>query len=297
MRIPGFLRADKLAKWVFTPKHTLESVTQELASGLESGNIVLNKESSQSKAIKILPISDNQLKDLDSLLVSAAKDYFKNNLGIKEVYEHLHEGQKAISAKVPARNNSQDFLFSLPVFALTNLNGQKELRVYRNPQDFSEEVPDISPEILHCEYMIALMYRKSDKEFPDDIPSDVKEHILDFEKRNGPVPKDYNAGQDFQQRIIKERLTSPTYKPNILGLLYPETYYISMNGPRWTSFENKRAEEQFTTLYFRDGERGTSSDIVTADGVSFYSVPRSEFEKALKHGDTAAVFINFNYPI
>ncbi len=293
MKIPGFLRVDKLVKWFFTPKHTFESTVKELASGLESGDIVLDQKSSPiqnplSKAIKIVPISDDQLKDLDGLLVSAAKDYFKNNLGIKEIYEHIHSGAKAISAKVPTGNQSVDFLFSLPVFAITNLNGQKELRVYRNQEDFSEEVPDNSPEVVHCEYMVALMYKGMTGEFPDSTSNDVKEHILDFEKRNGLVPKDYNARKDFEQRVIEERLTSPVYKPNILGLLYPETYYISMNGPRWADFEGKKSEEQFATLYFRDGERGTSGDIVTADGVSFYSAPRSEFERALKKGHTEA---------
>ncbi len=293
MKIPGFLRVDKLVKWVFTPKHTFESTVKEVVSGLESGDIVLDQKSSTvqnslSKAIKIVQIPDNQVKDLDSLLISAAKNYFKNDLEIKEVYEHTHLGVKAISAKVPVGNKSEDFLFSLPVFAFTNLNGQKELRVYRNPEDFSEEVPDNSPEILRCSYMVALMYKGMTGEFPDSTSNDVKEHILDFEKRNGAVPKDYNARKDFEQRVIEERLTSAAYKPNILGLLYPETYYISMNGPRWTSFEGKQNEEQFATLYFRDGERGTSGDIVTADGVSFYSAPRSEFERALKSGDIEA---------
>ena len=295
MRIPGFLRVDKLVGWMFTPKHTLESVTQELVSGLESGDIVLDQESapvqnSQSKGIKIVPISDNELKDLDGLLIRAAKDYFKNNLGIKEVYEHIHKGAKAVSAKVPAGNKSEEFLFALPIFVITNLSGQKELRVYRNQEDFSKEVPDNSPEILRCSYMVAIMCKGMGGDFPEGTEKDVLEHIIDFEKRNGEVPKDYNARKDFEQRVIEERLTSPTYKPNILGLLYPETYYISMNGPQWTKFEGKQGEEQFATLYFRDGERGTSGDIVTADGVSFYSAPRSEFEIARQKGDTATIF-------
>ena len=79
MRIPSFLRVDKLVRRMFTPKHTLESVTQELVSGFESGDIVFDQESSpvqnsQSRAIKIVPISGNQLKDLDGLLIRAAKD-------------------------------------------------------------------------------------------------------------------------------------------------------------------------------------------------------------------------------
>ena len=224
------------------------------------------------------------------MLISATKDYFKNNLGIQDVYEHIHEGAKAVSAKVPVGNKSGEFLFALPIFAITDLSGQKELRVYRNQEDFSKEVSDNSPEILRCSYMVAIMCKGMKGDFPDDFPSDVIDHIKDFEKRNGEVPKDYNARKDFEQRVIEERLTSPTYKPNILGLLYPETYYISMNGPQWTKFEDKQGEEQFATLYFRDGERGTSGDIVTADGVSFYSAPRSEFERALKQGDTATIF-------
>ncbi len=241
------------------------------------------------KTFQVPPqVSDDTIP---TALVQAAKKYLEGK-DIEEVQVHKHYGREAISMKVPAGQNAQDFLSSLPIFAATNIGGKKEIRVYENFHDLRTEVPDNSKTSLVNWLTLATLNMKSVGKFPENTSNSIKKIIESYISEHGPIPKEHLEYVEYTARLIDEALATHCGDPNLIGSLAEEDYYIRPVSLGEEYEKGLAAEDNFVTLYFQSGEETAGLKLRTCDGIPVYALPKSVFTQALAAGDTSSAFQN-----
>ena len=178
----------------------------------------------------------------------------------------------------------------MPIDAVTNLGGKKEIRVYRNADDLITEAPDNSKASLRLGLMSAIMTRamSDSDEFSEHTSDRVKQIIGAYEAKHGPVPRGRgnSAYGLYKKQLMEEALAADQDAPNLIGFLDTESYYVR---PVSLAEEYERAlaeEDNFVTLYFKTGEE-IGGEMHTADGRTVGALPRSVFMQAFATGDTS----------
>lgn len=287
---------------VVTVQTIQEKITTQKVNDNESQLTQLS--AADSPAIKIFQIQDGvEDKDIPSLLIEVAQDYITKLKGATEFKLHLHGKRPALSIEVPRRRSAKDFLASLPVFAATNINGKRQIRIYRDisrltdvkfpPQpypyyyrsqiicvlkDRKEDIHDLSTGIS-IKKTGEKMVRERSTYTQSTIKIDpaIRSMIEKYESEHGTITKICDL-DDIVDFIIQETRKDT----DLVGLLRNESYPIP---DRLTKrYRNlSTLESKFVTLYFDD-----LIDLPEAnqDSEGILALPKSIFNQALATGDT-----------